>query len=78
MSVITVHFNKQNANRGLPWTVHVKGKCIPASSVKIEVPVETVFKPDKKTNPRAWMRCSGAVWRNASDEGVTITQGEYQ
>lgn len=59
--VVIIHFNKRNSANGLPWTVHVRGKCIQASKVHIEVPTETIFKPEKKTNPRAWMRCNGHV-----------------
>ncbi len=59
--VVLVHFRKAGAPKGFPWTVHYAGQCIPATTVKFEVPCVTVFKPEKKTNPRAWMRAIGVV-----------------
>lgn len=54
---VLVHFNKNNSKKGLPWTVHVRGKCIPAKKVVFGVCTWTVFKPEKGTNPRAWVAC---------------------
>jgi hypothetical protein len=58
---VKVHFNRQRAPNGLPWTVHTSKACIPASEVRILVAAETVFQPEKKTNPRAWFRARGVV-----------------
>jgi hypothetical protein len=63
MKPITVylHFNKQGAPKGFPWTIHTSKACLPASRVVLEVPIETVWKPTKKQNPRAFLRAKGFV-----------------
>jgi hypothetical protein len=59
---VIVHFHKARAAQGLePWTLHVKGQCIPAREVVFISPAETVFKPHKQTNPRAWVEARGYV-----------------
>ena len=66
---IVVHFNKFNMKQGFPWTVHIRGICIPASGVIWDgVNPETVWKPEKPTNPRGWIRCKGRV--ELEDDGV--------
>lgn len=66
MRPITVylHFNKQGSKDGYPWTVHTSKACIPAKSVTVFTPMETVFKPKKKTNPRAFLKTKGYVSEN--------------
>lgn len=59
--VCYIHFNKNGSKHGLPWTVHTNGKCIPASEVNINVHAKTVFRPNKKGNPKAWIRAIGVI-----------------
>lgn len=54
---VIIHFNRQRQG----WTVHYRGQCIPADIVDIKVPTSTVFKPQKKSNPRAWLEAKGVV-----------------
>lgn len=56
-----IHFNKPGSKKGYPWTVHLSGRCIPARSVHVFVRTESVFKPEKKENPRAWIAGRGHV-----------------
>jgi hypothetical protein len=49
-----MHFNKQGAKKGLPWTVHFRGTCYPASVIRCQVPMISEWKPNKKSNPRAF------------------------
>ena len=73
-TTVIVHFNKRNALKGKPWTVHVKGACIPAKEVVFKnIRVDSIFKPEKKTNPRAWFRAIGFVTLNKHGI-VTITK----
>lgn len=66
---IIVHFNKVNMKQGFPWTVHIRGVCIPAAEVVWDgVAPQTVWKPEKPTNPRGWIECKGSVTLN--DNGV--------
>lgn len=58
---IYLHFNKQGSSKGFPWTVHTSSACIPAAEVRILVPLSTVWKPDKKTNPRAFLKAKGRI-----------------
>lgn len=60
-SIVLVHFRKAGVKSGKPWTVHVRGKCIPATTVSFNVPIVSVFRPEKKSNPRAWFRAKGTV-----------------
>ncbi len=71
-SICLIHFNKHREAAGLPWTVHVRGQCIPAAHVKILVPVESREKPDKKSNPRYFFACRGLVTVD-DDNVVTIS-----
>lgn len=59
--VIYIHFNKQRAKSGYAWTVHTSKACIPAKVVRVSRPVETVWKPDKKNNPRAFIKTRGFI-----------------
>lgn len=51
-----MHFNKPGSRKDspLPWTVHWRGKCYPASKIICCVQMESEFKPHKKQNPRAF------------------------
>lgn len=49
-----MHFNKPGATKGTPWTVHFRGACYIVSSIKCMVPMVSEWKPNKKSNPRAF------------------------
>lgn len=49
-----MHFNKPGAHKGTPWTVHFRGVCYVVSEIKCLVPMTSEWKPNKKTNPRAF------------------------
>lgn len=49
-----MHFNKQGSDKGTPWTVHFRGVCYLVSEIKCLVPMTSEWKPNKKTNPRAF------------------------
>ncbi len=59
--VIRLHYNKQSEKTGLPWTLHTSKACLTASHVVINVPVETEEKPNRKTNPRYFIKCNGSI-----------------
>lgn len=59
---IKVHFSKPGSKKGKPWTLHYNGRCTPASRITFAgVTAITVFKPQKKANPRAWLSLKGKV-----------------
>lgn len=49
-----LHFNKQGSTKNRPWTVHYRGVCYPALEIDCQAPMLSEFKPNKKTNPRAF------------------------
>lgn len=49
-----MHFNKPASKKGKPWTVHYRGMCHIVSKIECLVPMVSEFKPNKKTNPRAF------------------------
>lgn len=49
-----LHFNKQGASKGTPWTVHFRGVCYLVSEIKCLAPMISEWKPNKKSNPRAF------------------------
>jgi hypothetical protein len=49
-----MHFNKPASKKGTPWTVHYRGVCHIVSAISCLVPMYSAWKPDKKTNPRAF------------------------
>lgn len=49
-----MHFNKPGSGKGKPWTVHYRGVCYVVSAIQCRVPMVSEWKPDKKTNPRAF------------------------
>lgn len=63
------HFNRINMQRGNPnvWTVHTSKACHQGTTIRILVPVETVFKPNAR-QPRAYFTGRGKV----RHEGSTI------
>lgn len=50
----TLHFNKPASKKGLPWTVHYRGACYIVAEIQCRVPTVSEWKPDKKSNPRAF------------------------
>lgn len=58
---IRIHFNKQRAKKGLPWTLHTSKACYAAAHIKVEVPTETEEKPNKPENPRYFLVCNGDI-----------------
>lgn len=71
--VIYLHFSKQGAAKDRPWTVHYQGKCLPASWVNFRVRSETIYKRDKRNNPRAFIRCVGRVSITSRNNNVLIS-----
>ncbi len=59
--VAYIHFNKRGSDKGLPWTIHCSGVCVPCKSVHIKCESETKFRADSKKNPRAFIRAFGRV-----------------
>ena len=49
-----MHFNKPSAKNGKPWTVHYRGVCYVVSEIRCFAPMISEWKPNKKTNPRAF------------------------
>lgn len=63
------HFSRVNMQRGDPnvWTVYTSRGCFHGEKIVLEVPVETVFKPNG-AQPRAYFTGRGVV----TTEGGTI------
>lgn len=49
-----MHFNKPGSRKGTPWTVHYRGVCHIVSAINCMVPMYSEWKPEKKSNPRAF------------------------
>lgn len=49
-----MHFNKPAASKGTPWTVHYRGTCYVVSEIRCMVPMFSEWKPNRKSNPRAF------------------------
>jgi hypothetical protein len=49
-----MHFNKPGAPKGTPWTVHYRGTCYLVAEIQCRVPMVSEWKPERKTNPRAF------------------------
>ena len=58
---IVVHYNRHTADKGLPWTVHAKQRCIQVSKVVFTNGVWTTYKPEKKSNPKGFLETKGKV-----------------
>lgn len=58
-----LHFNRINVQRGNPdvWTVHLSDQCIQAKSVRVYVPLQTVYKGATARQPRAYMKGKGII-----------------
>lgn len=72
--VIRVHFNRIAMQRGNPrvWSIQMSDRCLHAREVWMVVPMRTEFKPDKRTNPRAFFTCRGYVRYNHTTQIATI------
>lgn len=60
--IFRLHYNRFGAKDGSVWTVHLSDKCIPTMKVKVEVPVETIFKGLEASQPRAFLKGKGRVF----------------
>lgn len=49
-----MHFNKPGSKTGSPWTVHYRGTCYIVSEIRCLVPMVSEWKPNRKSNPRAF------------------------
>lgn len=49
-----IHYNKNGSKLNKPWTIHFRGTCYLVSTIKCLVPIVSEFKPNKKTNQRAF------------------------
>jgi hypothetical protein len=56
--VVRVHYSRRG---GAPWTVHYRGKCLKAEAVDFQCWTKTEFKPDSRSNPKAFIRAYGEV-----------------
>lgn len=61
--VFWLHFNRFNAKRTAKdvWTVHLSDRCIQTRTVEVNVPIQTIYKGDKATQPRAFLKGKGIV-----------------
>ncbi len=57
---VVMHFNKAGSVSGRPWTVHYRGQCLLVSAIDCRSPMQSVWKPEKKSNPRAFFTASVA------------------
>ena len=73
--VFYLHFNRIAMQRGDPkvWSIRTSRGCYHAAEVQCTVPVETVFKADARSNPRAFLRGVGVV--RISPRGYRISIG---
>lgn len=60
-----MHFNKPGAGRPspTPWTVHWRGTCYQVVRIDCRVPMLSEWKPEKKSNPRAFFTAQVAEIR---------------
>lgn len=68
-----MHFNKPAASKGTPWTVHFRGVCHIVKEIDCRVPMRSEFKPEKKTNPRAFFTAQ-VKSLTINDEGVAVLE----
>lgn len=63
------HFNRINMQRGDPnvWTLHFRGMCMQAESIKFNVPIQTDYKPNGR-QPRATLRGTCVKVLGSSDD----------
>lgn len=66
-----MHFNKPGSKKGTPWTVHYRGACHLVKEIRCMAPMHSEWKPEKKTNPRAFF----TAWVSSltiDSEGVAL------
>jgi hypothetical protein len=68
---VIMHFNKPGSKHGTPWTVHFRGTCHLVQEIRCLVPMISEFKPEKKTNPRAFFTAQ-AYEMIVSSDGVAV------
>lgn len=62
--IIRIHYNKWNAPKGKPWSINTSKGCYAAAHVIFKKGMETEERPDKKNNPRYFIKCNGEVrWK---------------
>lgn len=68
-----MHFNKPAASKGTPWTVHYRGACYVVSEIRCMVPMFSEWKPNRKSNPRAFFTAQ-VKQLFITESGVAILQ----
>ena len=68
--VIKVHYSRRRPDQ--PWTVHYRGQCLPAAEVQFRCWAKTLFKPESRSNPRAFIQAYGNV--SEAKQGVLVIQ----
>lgn len=71
--VFWLHFNRLGQKRGQSdiWTIRQGGRNRLASAVQIQVPVQTVYRGDSASQPRAYLRGVGQVKQYGSVVEIT-------
>lgn len=69
-----MHFNKPGSKNGNPWTVHFRGVCYVVSSIDCKVPMVSEWKPNKKSNPRAFFTAQASSLE-ITDNNVAVLKG---
>lgn len=64
--IIRIHFSKRRALEGLPWTLHTSKGCFAASKVHVLVLSETESHPQRRNNPRHFVKCDGRILWNGT------------
>ena len=70
----TMHFNKQGAAKGTPWTVHFRGACHIVKEIICLASMSSEWKPNKKSNPRAFFTADITSFQIV--DGVAILKNE--
>ena len=61
---LRIHVNRREMLKGVrawPWTIHSSSFCLRPRHIDICVPVETEYKPLKRSNPRLFLVCYGDI-----------------
>ena len=58
-----LHVNRAEIKKGngWVWTIHTSKACIRAKSVAIEVPCQTEYRPDLRSNPKVFITVDAQV-----------------
>ncbi len=68
-----MHFNKQGSTKDLPWTVHYRGVCYLVAEIQCKVSMKSEWKPDKKTNPRAFFTAQVSKLQITKEDVAVLT-----